>query len=192
MSNTADQVQINSSTWYPITRFNAHHRFSVNHVIGWNQTWNRRPLPIMQGRWGDQVTLPSPQSYMPHHVGGMAGGIRGGWKLNSERETNLWNYGIIGIGLKRHLRPRLLLWHSGKANNTSRVPQCQLWWQSHTMLTWCHWSCQERCSTSVNNSHRRSSGCSCSNRSSRHNENTIRKNKSTALSWAYILRPPVH
>ena len=56
-----------------ITRFNAHHRFSVDHVITWNQTWKRRPLPIRSGRQRDWVTLPSPQSCMPHDIDGMAG-----------------------------------------------------------------------------------------------------------------------
>ena len=39
------------------TRFNANHRFRVDCVIVWNQTWNRRPLPTIQGRWKDWVTL---------------------------------------------------------------------------------------------------------------------------------------
>ena len=33
-----------------------------------------------------------------------------------------------GISLKRHLRMRLLLQLSSKANNTSKVAQCQWWW----------------------------------------------------------------
>ena len=40
-----------------ITRFNAHCRFRVDFVIGWNQTWNRRLLHTMKGRCRDQVTL---------------------------------------------------------------------------------------------------------------------------------------
>ena len=55
--------------------------------------------------------------------------LQNSWKLNSVRETYLWTtHGIIGISMKRQLRWRLLLQHSGKANNTSRVPWCQ-WWQ---------------------------------------------------------------
>ena len=66
--------------------------------------------------------------------------IQNSGRLNSERETYMWRtHGIIGISLKRHLRWRLLLHHSGKANNTSRVPWCQQWWQNHIMLTWCCW-----------------------------------------------------
>ena len=59
-----------------------------------------------------------------------------GGRFNSERESYLFRTNdIIGISLKRHLRLRLLLQHSGKANNTSRVPWCQQCWQNHIMLT---------------------------------------------------------
>ena len=71
--------------------------------------------------------------------------IQNSERLNSERETYLWRtHGITGISLKGHLRWSLLLWHSGKANNTSRVPWCQQWWQNHIMLTWCCWKPHQR------------------------------------------------
>ena len=48
--------------------------------------------------------------------------IQNGGRLNSEKETYLWRtHGIIGTGLKRHQRWRLLLWHRGMAKNTSRA-----------------------------------------------------------------------
>ena len=60
-------------------------------------------------------------------------------RLNSEKENYLLRtHGIIGISLiKRHWRWRLLLWHRGKANNTSRTSLCQGWQQNHIMLTQC-------------------------------------------------------
>ena len=62
--------------------------------------------------------------------------IQNGGRLNSEKETYLWRtHGIIGTGLKRHQRWRLLLWHRGMAKNTSSTSWCQGWWQNHIMLT---------------------------------------------------------
>ena len=52
--------------------------------------------------------------------------IQNGGRLNSEKETYLWRtHGIIGIGLNGHQRRRLLLWHRGMSNNTSRASWCQ-------------------------------------------------------------------
>ena len=62
--------------------------------------------------------------------------IQNGGRLNSEKETYLWRaHGIIGTGLKRHQRWRLLLWHRGMAKNTSRASWCQGWQQNYIMLT---------------------------------------------------------
>ena len=49
--------------------------------------------------------------------------IQNSQTLNSKKETYLWRtHGIIGTGLKRHRRWRLLLWHRGMAKNTSKAP----------------------------------------------------------------------
>ena len=49
-------------------------------------------------------------------------------KLNSEKEAHPWRtHGIVGIGLKKHLGLRWVLWHGGKANNTSIVLQHEQW-----------------------------------------------------------------
>ena len=127
--------------------------------------------------------------------------IWNGGKLNSERETYLWRtHGITGTSKKKHLRQRLLLQHSSKVNNTSRLPWCQQWWQNHIILTWCcrkphqggghdnHW--EERLCTKAHTSHQRSSSCRCGSRSLRHNENTTKKG-TTEWSTADIQRYPV-
>ena len=44
-----------------ITRFNAHHRFRVNCVIGWHQTWEEDPSPPCRKVEGLGDSLPSPQ-----------------------------------------------------------------------------------------------------------------------------------
>ena len=96
------------------------------------------------------------------------------------KKTYLWRtYGIIGISLKRQQIWRLLLWHRGKANNTSRAPQCQWWWQNHITLTQCcrklcqrgcHGNWWKRQHTRRHHSHQRSSSHSHGSRNFRHNE----------------------
>ena len=195
-----------------ITRCNAHHRFRVDCVIRWNQTWKRKPLPTMLGKWRDGVTHCSAPPYCwngwraadwvaqgssplkavkgaaiqcIHDMGpwaspgctyvchgyapkGCCNANASGWssigehciqngtwkqkaytiidtnmykqingRFNSEKETYLQrSLGITGICLRRHLGLRLLLQHSGEANNTlcplgissssSRTTSCDL------------------------------------------------------------------
>ena len=56
-----------------ITRLNAHHRFRVDCVIGWNTTWKEDPLHHVGNADGSGYSLPNPQSCMPHCIDGMAG-----------------------------------------------------------------------------------------------------------------------
>ena len=52
-----------------ISQFNAHHRFRVDHIIGWNQTWRRRPLPpCKEDRGIGWLTADPPKLYTPVKV----------------------------------------------------------------------------------------------------------------------------
>ena len=78
-NHSADQVWVNSSTWYPIITQESP---SLKPTTGSELTMfsdgtkprTEDPSPPCREGWGIEWLSAKPQSYMPHHIGGMAGG----------------------------------------------------------------------------------------------------------------------
>ena len=94
--------------------------------------WLSSPRSIWHPTWHLKVES-------RHQNGHQIYNIQNSGRLNSEKETYLWRtHSIIGISQKRHRRWRLLLWHRGRANNTSRASWHQGCWLNHSTLIQCY------------------------------------------------------
>ena len=121
-----------------IIRFNAQHRFGLKCVNSWNKTWKRRPLPTMQGRWRDWVTL---------------------WQapilIESLKDSWLHNMRLPLVeAVKQQPLSSLLAWISTRRHICFQwIYSTGLWWYKSQCLSPCWWTWQLHWNLKTENKH---------------------------------------